>query len=160
MRFKMVDRLREAMQVRVLRNACRRHLTNSREHIGFFRQLRWYFKNYRGDRKTASYRLYLLYDEQNSPVGYGALAFRNEKLFITECVDRAYRGRGYGLFMVQRLIEIAAEEKHSLVADIWANNAPSLALHKKAGFELVSRATKEGQELQRHVLSLTEGEEK
>lgn len=160
MRFKMVDRLREAMKVRVLRNACRRDLTNSRNHIGVFRQLRWYFKNYRRDKKTASYRLYLLYNEQNLPVGYGALAFRDGKLFITECVNPAHRGRGYGLIILQELIEIASAERCCLVAEIWAANGPSLALHKKAGFELVSRATKDGKELQRHALSLSEGERK
>jgi RimJ/RimL family protein N-acetyltransferase len=160
MRFELVDRLRQAMQVRSLRNACRLDLTNSRNHIGVFRQLQWYFQNYQSDKKTASYRLYLLYDEQNSPVGYGALALREEELFLTECVAPAYRGRGYGFVILQRLIEIASAERRCLMADIWATNTPSLALHKKAGFELVSRATKDGRELQRHILSLTQSEEK
>lgn len=154
MRFKMVESLGEAMHVRVLRNSCRLDLTNLRNHIGFLRQLHWYFKEYLDQSKAENYRLYLLYDEQNSPLGYGALALQNGKLFITECVGPAHRGRGHGLVILQKLIQIGAEEKRDLVAEIWATNAPSLALHKKAGFELESRSTKDGKELVRYLLSI------
>jgi RimJ/RimL family protein N-acetyltransferase len=153
MRFKMVESLREAMHVRVLRNTCRLELTNSRNHIGVLRQIRWYFKEYLNQKKAENYRLYLLYDEQNIPLGYGALALRNRKLFITECVGPAYRECGHGLVILQKLIQIGAEEKRDLIAEIWATNAPSLALHKKAGFELESRTTKDGKELLRYLLS-------
>ena len=153
MTFKLVDSLREAMHVRALRNACRLDLTNSTEHIGFVRQLHWYFGDYRRERRSANYRVYLLY-EQGVPIGYGALALQNEELLVTECVAPAHRGQGYGNMILKGLTQIAVDERRDLAAEIWANNSPSLALHKSAGFELVSRATKDGKELQRHRLSL------
>jgi RimJ/RimL family protein N-acetyltransferase len=153
MRFKMVESLREAMKVRKLRNSCRAHLTNSTNYITLLGQFRWYFKDYVAARRMASYRLYLLYDDRNSPVGYGALALRNGKLVITECVGPKFRGLGYGLLILDRLIGIAVEERRDLVAEIWAINVPSLALHQKAGFELESQIKKGGKELQRYQLS-------
>lgn len=152
--FKIVESLREALQVRELRNSCRQDLTNHREHISVLRQVRWYFTDYRTAKRSFQYRLYLLRDELQSPVGYGALYLRNEELFITECVAPKYRGQGHGRIILQQLIEIARSEQRNLVAEIWARNTPSLALHRKAGFEIESSYGREGEELQLHRLCL------
>jgi GNAT superfamily N-acetyltransferase len=153
MRFKVVDSLREAMQVRRLRNECRAQLTNSRDYIGVLKQSHWYFQNYRSAKKAAHYRLYLLYDERDSAVGYGALALNDGKLLITECVGLAYRGRKYGRVILDNLVHVASAEGRDLVAEIWATNVSSLALHRSAGFALESQTMKAGKELQRHLLA-------
>jgi len=153
MRFKLVESLREAMQVRRLRNECRAQLTNSKDHIGLLKQSRWYFQNYRSAKKTGNYRLYLLYDERGSAVGYGALALNDGKLLITECVGLSYRGRKYGRLILDSLIHLASAEGRDLVAEIWADNVSSLALHRGAGFALEAQLMKAGEELQRHLLA-------
>jgi len=152
--LKLVDNLREAMQVRELRNSCRDYLTNNRAHIGIGRQLFWYFRYYRNAKATGKYRLYIWYDDRGVALGYGALALDDGKLLITECVATKHRGRGHGSSILDRLVRIALEEKRDLVAEIWATNEGSVALHEKAGFKLESRRTKGGEEIQKYLLSV------
>jgi RimJ/RimL family protein N-acetyltransferase len=93
-----------------------------------------------------------MYNDERSPVGYGALHLRNGRLFITECVSPKHRRQGYGLTILQELIHIATDEGRDLVAEIWTTNVSSIALHKKVGFEFESSDRKDGNELQRHRL--------
>ncbi len=150
--LKLVENLREAMQVRTLRNSCREYLTNNRDHIGILQQLRWYFGYYCPARRTARYRLYVLLSKERSPLGYGALALRDEKLFVTECVAPGHRGEGYGRIILRYLTKIAAREQRDLVAEIWVSNNPSIALHEREGFTLRSRSIQSGSELYTYEL--------
>jgi RimJ/RimL family protein N-acetyltransferase len=93
-----------------------------------------------------------MYNQEHLPVGYGALRLRNEGLFITECVGTKHRRQGYGLTILQELIQIASDEGRDLVAEIWATNISSIALHRRVGFEFESSYQKDGNELQRHRL--------
>jgi RimJ/RimL family protein N-acetyltransferase len=152
--LKLVDNLKQAMQVRTLRNSCREYLTNHTAHIGIRQQLLWYFQYYRNAKQTEKYRLYLWYDDRGVPIGYGALALDDGKLLITECVATKHRGLGHGGSILDRLVRIALEEKRDMVAEIWAMNVGSVALHEKAGFKLESRRTKGGAEIRRYSLSV------
>ena len=151
MSFKLVDSISDAMHVRKLRNSCRLDLTNAQNHIGFVQQLRWYFGKYRRDRRDASYRVFLLYEEKMA-VGFGALALRDGQMFVTECVAAEFRGRGHGRLILERLIQIANAEDRDLMAEIWATNSRSVHLHESAGFELVARTMKDGGQLLRYHL--------
>lgn len=152
MLFKLVETFSEGMKVRALRNSCRDHLTNHRDHISILQQARWYFR-YR-DAKQTQYRLYLLHNDQNSPVGYGGLSLQAGKLFITECVGTQYRGMGHGSLILDRLAQIGLAEGRDMIAEIWATNQQSIALHEKAGFKLKSSTTKHNKELRRYLLSV------
>jgi RimJ/RimL family protein N-acetyltransferase len=151
--FKPVENLSQALQVRKLRNSCRQYLTNNRNHIGILWQVIWYYRYYRGAKNTGKYRLYLGYDDQGRPIGYGALAKKAGELLATECVAVAYQGRGYGRWILQQLICIAAKENRDLVAEIWSTNERSIGLHEKAGFKLASVITKGGSELRKYSLA-------
>ncbi len=153
MLLKLVDSLRDALQVRTLRNSCREYLTNHTVHIGVPQQLLWYFQYYRDAKQTEQYRLYLWYDDLGLPVGYGALSLEDGKLLITECVGTKHRGLGHGGLILACLVRIAREEKRDLVAEIWATNKASVALHEKAGFKLKSSRNKGGQEIRTYLLS-------
>lgn len=51
-------------------------------------------------------------------------------------VEKNHRGKGLGLLLMQRLIELAREQDlHVMVGGIDAANAASIALHRKLGFE-------------------------
>src|SRR6476619_6250408 len=105
MRFKLVQTLQEAMQLRVLRNSCREFLTNEKRHLGLAPQCRWYFRSYRRAMKEGSYRAYLLINDAGVAVGYGALALDQEDLLVTECVAPRLRQQGYGRLILQHLVE-------------------------------------------------------
>lgn len=157
--FTLVSSLREAIIVRSLRNSCREHLTNHREHIGVARQVRWYLRTYRRLKRSGSYRLYLLYNDAGTPVGYGALALRDRQLYVTECVGREHRGLGHGRSILGQLMSIARQEQRDLVAEIWAENQRSIVLHLRAGFTLLSRDLKRGRFVETYCKRTTTREE-
>lgn len=143
------------MQVRKLRNSCRDHLTNHRDHIGILQQAVWYIRHYHRARETAEYRLFLARNNEGLPVGYGALAEDAGRLLVTECVAPKYRGLGHGKWILNRLLDIAREENRDVVAEIWADNDRSIAMHEKAGFKLESGGDKEGRAIQTYLLPVT-----
>ncbi len=148
-----VETLTQALQVRRLRNACREYLTNCQDHIGFFQQLLWYFRTYRPALRDQTYRLFLIFDKHDLPVGYGALALKEDELKVTECVAPEYRGRGFGRMILNHLIDIAAQEKRDLVAEIFTANLRSIALHEKARFRHDSTKSSRGKEIRSYRLA-------
>ena len=153
--LKLASSLADVMRVRVLRNSCRSYLTNYKGHIGPIQQIIWYFRKYQPARKSGRYRLYLLRNNDGAAVAYGALALEDDKLLITECVGEKYRRKGYGSAMLAELIEVALSERRDLLADIWATNRGSIALHEKSGFQLMSVSTRNDEEVRRYLLPRT-----
>jgi ribosomal protein S18 acetylase RimI-like enzyme len=157
MQFKLVDSFSEAMQVRTLRNECRVKLTNSSDYLSVINQTVWYFGTYRKARKVEKYLTYLLTDENDSPVGYGARDQVGDRLLLTICIGLSFRGRRYGRVIMDKLIEMGKAEKRDLICEIWATNVPSLALARSVGFEFQNATIKNGQELQIYLLSFASG---
>jgi RimJ/RimL family protein N-acetyltransferase len=151
--FKLAHSLPQILIVRRLRNGCREFLTNYRLQIGVWQQIRWYFKTYRASIKDGTYRVYLFYDQNNRPAGYGGIQLEDGALLITECVASNQRGKGYGSEILKGLIRIGQEEKRTLVAEIWASNAASIGLHEKFGFSLQSSRQHNGETLNVYKLN-------
>jgi RimJ/RimL family protein N-acetyltransferase len=141
-----VTRLPQALAVRRLRNACREYLTNHRDPISLRQQARWFYRSYRPAVRAGAYQLFLFL-EGGKPVGYGALSLENDRLLITECVAPAQRGRGVGRAILARLLETARGQGRAVAAEIWADNAASIALHTRAGFTLTATRLHHGREL-------------
>lgn len=140
-KFKLATNILDIMAVREIRNECRKYFTNDTSYISVFKQLRWYFGFYRKACRSNIYRVYILYSS-NSPVGYGALHFKDNQLFITEGVAPQYRGMRFGTTILRKLQRIAKKENFTLIAEILALNKCSINLHKKAGFKLVKGGIK------------------
>jgi RimJ/RimL family protein N-acetyltransferase len=138
--------LPDVLAVRKLRNQCCAFMTNDQQTLSVWRQIRWYFTNYRRSLAAGSYRIYLFLDS-GKPVGYGALQLREGQLLVTECVAADRRGQGLGKNILDALIQIARREKRPLVAEIWASNQASIALHERAGFRRVESRLHKGAEL-------------
>jgi len=95
--------------------------------------------------------LYLLTDEKNTPLAYGALALDQGNLLVTECVAREHRNKGIGTLVVDHLLQIGESEGRSLIADVLVTNAASIALHEKAGFSFESVFESNGRQLKRYI---------
>lgn len=149
--FKLVTSLTDVMRVRSIRNSCRQYLTNHSDYISRVQQFRWYFRTYGPRQKRGDFRLYLMADEKNRPIAYGALAREGDNLLITECVAREHRNKGVGTVVLDRLLQIAADERKPVIADILATNAASIALHEKAGFSFKAAFASDGRELKRYI---------
>lgn len=79
-------------------------------------------------------------------VGFGALApYRPKPAFARTVEDSVYvrdgwRGKGLGRLILGALVALARERgHHSMIARVTAANAPSLAVHERAGFVRVGR---------------------
>jgi L-amino acid N-acyltransferase YncA len=152
LRQTLVTGLVQALEVRKIRNECRKFMTRFQGEIGVFQQIRWYFSWYRQQLRQSSYRLYLFRNAAGEAIAYGALQQRKgaegrPELWVTEGVKTAWRGRGVGASLLESLCVIAGQEGQDLVAEIWATNLASLRLHEKAGFVFESATTHEGQAL-------------
>ena len=62
-------------------------------------------------------------------------------VLITERVGEKYRRRATAAPVLAELIDVALSERRDLLADIWATNQGSIALHEKSGFQLISVST-------------------
>lgn len=152
--YKLVTTLSQALQVRRLRNTSYQFMTNYRQPISVIWQIYWYFHYYRAARQSGAYRVYLFYDDRGIPIGYGALSLKGIQLYATECVKPACRGHGYGKVILATLIEITRKQKRDLVAEIWASNERSIAMHKEAGFELMGTRTHNGGTINVYILKV------
>lgn len=60
-------------------------------------------------------------------------------------VDRPHRGRGVGRLLLTELIAVARrQDYHTLIGGIDAQNAASIALHRRLGFEQCARVREAG----------------
>ena len=139
--------IRDAMAVRRIRNSCSEYLTGNRDEISVLGQIRWYYFVYRKMADAFNYRIFLFVGRGQKPVGYGALRLESNRLLVTECVDEKLRGQGYGRTILQAMIEIALNESRELVAEIWADNTPSISLHESCGLVHTASNYQDGREI-------------
>jgi RimJ/RimL family protein N-acetyltransferase len=142
MEFKRVRSLRDALAVRKIRNEGCSYLTNDQNKISVLGQVNWYYSFF---KNQVDYQLYLLMDKV--PVGYGAIHKEGKKWYITEVVKEKFRHKGYGTIILFALKEFAKLEESQLIAEIWASNKKSIALHIKHGFKLNGSKMKSGKKI-------------
>ena len=151
--YRPVRGIHDAIVVRSIRNTCYQYLTNNPSPIGFLQQVRWYYATYRKLERSSQFRLFLFFDAEIHAVGYGALKRVNDDLLVTECVRYGYRGQGSGTFILRVMMSVAKKEGRTLIAETWADNQASIALHERQGFVLASKQENSGRELRTYVLS-------
>lgn len=100
-------------------------MTNHTAPIGYVQQLLFYV------RKPSNIDVYIAYLGSRR-AGYLLLRHENGTTLITEAVDEPFRGMGVATRMVQYAKHLCAD----LTAEIRADNAASVQLHRSAGFAL------------------------
>jgi phosphinothricin acetyltransferase len=95
-------------------------------------------------RENAGYPVLVALDDRGTVVGFASFgdwrAFDGYRHTVEHSVyvRRDQRGKGVGRALMEKLIDSArAIGKHVMVAGITANNAESIRLHEKLGFEHV-----------------------
>lgn len=93
-------------------------------------------------KRTGGYPVLGAFDGDGSLMGFASFgAFRSWPAYKYSVehsvyVERKWRGRGLGLFLMQRLIERAqALNYHMMIGGIDSSNHASVQLHRKLGFE-------------------------
>lgn len=80
-------------------------------------------------------RGYLLYDKI-TPVGEFVMGYEDETFIYGVAIDKAFRGKGYGKYLVQKAIELGLERGRKIALDVDSMNPIAMQLYKKCGFEI------------------------
>ncbi|HUO48166.1 MAG TPA: GNAT family N-acetyltransferase [Acidimicrobiales bacterium] len=90
--------------------------------------------------------------------GFGSLSvFRDRAAYSGTVEDSVYvgegwRGRGVGRLLLEELLSLARKQGfHSVIARIADDNAASIALHRRCGFELVGVEKEVGRKFNRWI---------
>jgi phosphinothricin acetyltransferase len=103
------------------------------------------------DKERGGYPVIAAIDEQDRLLGfasYGPFRSRPAYKYTIEhsvYVEKDCRGRGVGKILLGAIVERAREQQyHNVIGGIDAENAVSIALHKKFGFEFCGRVKHAG----------------
>ena len=97
-------------------------------------------------------------DDEGAVAGFGSLSvFRDRAAYAgtvedSVYVDERFRGRGVGRLLLGELLSLAEKQGfHSVIARISDDNAASIALHRRLGFELVGVEKEVGRKFNRWI---------
>lgn len=122
-----VKTLRQALQMRIIRNNCRLYMTGDNSEIGFFRQIRWFYQNYKPLFEKKLLKAWLLYYD-GELAGYGMIRDRS---VITLGIFYKYRGYGLGKRLFAHLLKFAKDPRLEVLK--W--NKRAIHIYKKFGFK-------------------------
>lgn len=95
-------------------------------------------------------------DDGGEVVGFASLSrFKERPAYNTTVedsvyVDRDHHGRGIGSTLLDELVQVARGHGfHTMIGRITADNDASIALHRRAGFEIVGREREIGRKFGR-----------
>jgi phosphinothricin acetyltransferase len=103
------------------------------------------------NKEKGSYPVFGAVDESGRLLGFASYGpFRTWPAYKytiehSVYVDREHRGRGVGQLLLAAILQKAREQDyHTVIGGIDAENAVSIALHKKFGFEFCGRVRQAG----------------
>lgn len=116
----------EYFKIRKIRNDNFQHLTGDRRKISVWEQIKFFLF------KPKNISVFVSFTEGKIS-GYMLLKETENAVFITEVVDKKYRGKGIG----KKMIREAQNHYPVVMAEIWKENIPSIRLHESMGFKLI-----------------------
>ncbi len=125
--------LEEALTLALIRNECRKMMTNDQREILPANQKLW-FESFYLKQTPIKYRVWLL-KEQRGIIAYFAAKQEADGFYITEGVREESRGKGAGSFLLKQLLCPEIFPALPLYADIFNGNNASIHLHEKFGFK-------------------------
>jgi ribosomal protein S18 acetylase RimI-like enzyme len=143
--FKPVRDLLDVEAMRVVRNACREYMTRDTKEITPAAQAAWWANLTAGDPDFETWKPHLVWDG-STVLGYGIL-WHGERVqarqwavwlnawWLTGGLLPGVRGKGYGRWLFERLIELAGD--HAWL-EVRADNIRARMLYESLGFKFVS----------------------
>lgn len=81
------------------------------------------------------------FDEYHVPVAYGHLDQEDGKVWLGICVADGQRGKGYGNFMMQELMDVAREMRVQFInLTVGKANSGAIRLYEKYGFKMAEES--------------------
>ena len=129
--------IRDVETVRTHRNACREFMTRNTDYISAQQQSKWFT-----DLDRRYHNLLLLNKIHHGAIvediGYGYIRVENDEVLLTGGVTGNERGKGYGVFLFERLVLLSLRYGLPIRLEVLKTNAPGIATYKKVGFKVIS----------------------
>lgn len=139
-----IENLREALEVRNIRNECRLFMTNDTSEINLIKQVIWYFRVYRKENEAGKMTCFL-FNVNGTPAGFGLIGKRFGKYWITGGLKSDQRGKGMGKILFREIVEkIPSNEVWLEVLD---SNIIAKNLYKNLGFKKIKKRDIDGKKI-------------
>ncbi len=149
-----IENLRQAYQVRKIRNECRLFMTNVSSELSLCEQFFWYYTIYKKNNKRNNMYCYLL-RVGNKNCGFGFVRKSSGKYWITGGLLSCFRGKGYGKILFTGLIN--SLKQGSIWLEVLESNTVALTLYKSLGFKKTKTIIRNKKKI--YVMNLIKNEE-
>jgi ribosomal protein S18 acetylase RimI-like enzyme len=139
-----INSLLQALQLKNIRNQCRRFMTNDTSKINSVRQIYWFYKIYKkenGEKKNTCY----LFRVGKEIVGFGVIRKFSNKYWITGGLEKNQRGKGMGRILFKELIENTPTNEVWL--EVLDSNTVAKNLYLNLGFKHQAKKTLNGRKI-------------
>lgn len=141
-----VRTLRQAMQMRVIRNEARIFMTRDQTLITRSRQIRWFYTVYKPMLRLGKWECFLLQKGQRI-VGYGQIRCDSKHCWVTGIIGTGERGQGFGRELFEFLTREAIFRKGGAWLEVLASNLRARNLYESMGYKVKMWATVGGREI-------------
>lgn len=137
-----VENPQQAILVAMVRNLCRRYMTNDTSEISPVKQVEWYYSLPSDERLYLCLCRCLVQEDMigisagDVPVGWGYISLRNGKAWLTGGLVAEARGWGYGRKLFGFMIDQVREMGYSEVwLEVKKSNISAFSLYTSLGFK-------------------------
>lgn len=90
-------------------------------------------------RQLEEGHIFNILSEDGRYIGYFACYPKEEKLYLDKFyIHKSCRGRGYGRYMMNNIIDIAKEKEYpAIFLNVNKNNSDSIAIYENMGFQII-----------------------
>lgn len=150
----------EAFTMMDIRNECRLFMTHNTDEILPEQQAEWYRNTYLPARERGEVFGYIVYAEEEQPIGYGLISKRDGRWWVSGGLSEAARGKGAGFFLFDLMTQMIHEDLRSEEAwlDVLNSNEHAKALYEKLGYTAVMSMSDERMTVMVHRLEHKEAE--
>lgn len=129
----------QAFDMMDIRNEVREFMTHNTAEIMPAEQAEWYRETYLPARERGELFGYLVYGDEQQPIGYGLISKRDGKWWVSGGLTEAARGQGAGFFLFNEMTQFIHEDLRSEEAwlDVLNTNEAAQGLYRKIGYTAV-----------------------
>lgn len=143
-----VRTLRQAMQMRAIRNDARHFMTRDQTRIRIARQVKWFYNVYKPMLSEGLWECFLATDGR-FVVGYGQVRKMHGKWWVTGIIKKEHRGQGYGRKLFAALTANAARRSPggAVWLEVLKSNIRARTLYESLGYSMTAYVTTDNREI-------------
>ena len=128
--------IRDVETVRHHRNACKDFMTRNTEYISADQQTKWFNSLDKNTNHLLSLNK-IHHGAVVEDIGYGYIRIEDGEVLLTGGITSNERGKGYGVFLFERLVLNSLKYGLPIRLEVLKTNAAGIATYKKVGFTII-----------------------